>query len=127
MLLPLLSILFSSGNCSGEVDRYTQLTKCEQRDISRRISQAQASTPRPRIIFDIDSAIDHHYFVSYIHDSISRHHDSIVAVLEKRKHSVLLSYKYDVICNVCFDLKLSCGSRRPNDTLFVCINEGLLK
>lgn len=127
MLPALLALLFSSGNCSGELDKYTQLTKCEQRDIARRIEKAQASRPRPVIVESLDSALAYHYDVSYLHDSVSRYHDSVISVLEKRKWLELIAYKYDVICNVCFDLKLSCGSRKPNDTLFVCISEGNLK
>jgi hypothetical protein len=103
LVLCLIAMLSTSRNCSGEVDEYSNLTYCELNDIERSVQQRQRSSGLPPQIIAYDSAI---------------------ADLKQKRARAYLSYKYDMVCNECFERKLSCGNRKAGDTLFVCIDEG---
>ena len=97
-----LLLLSGSGNCSDRMDKYTNLTECELKDLARQVRSAEAKNPLPREVFVLDSTIK---------------------VMNERKHRLLLDYKFNKVCDVCTANHLSCGNRKPNDTFFVCVSE----
>lgn len=94
--------LSTSNNCSGEIDKFTGLTKCELRELNRQVRQEEALHPVP---FEV------------------RVIDSTMKALAARKHALLLDYKYNAVSTVCFRNKLSVSNRVVNDTFFVCVEE----
>lgn len=93
-----------SHNCSGAVDKFTGLTKCELRELDRQIKVETQRNPIPSEVRVIDSTLK---------------------ALSARKHALLLDYKFKAVSTVCYRNKLSVSNRVVNDTFFVCIDEGL--
>ena len=103
IFVTVLSLFIGSGNCSGEVDLFTNLTYCELHDIKRQIHALEVVKTLPA---DFDSI------------------DTSTINGRKRKHALFLSWRYEIVSRVCFDNDLSVGAYRPGDGSFICINEG---
>jgi hypothetical protein len=99
----LLSLTVGSGNCSGEVDPYTNLTFCELHDIKRQIDSAIKATPLPASFYS---------------------QDTLTLTGREAKHIQFLDWKYNIVSSVCFNEDLSVGAYRAGDGSFICINEG---